>query len=136
MNFRHLFFITLLAFGVNACIYRIEVDQGNVVSGQQLKQLRPGMSKEDVRQILGDPLLADIFHDSRWDYVQYYKSGKTQKEQKGNVSLHFTNGLLTAVQADSYTDIQTESLPYGIEYPEDAEKKILIDRGKTAEQPQ
>ncbi|RZS46906.1 outer membrane protein assembly factor BamE [Sphaerotilus mobilis] len=49
--------------------YRMEVVQGNVVTQEMAAQLRPGLSREQVRSLLGSPLLADIFHADRWDYV-------------------------------------------------------------------
>jgi outer membrane protein assembly factor BamE len=49
--------------------YRIEVVQGNVVTKEQVEALKPGMSRAQVRDVLGSPLLADPFHQDRWDYV-------------------------------------------------------------------
>ena len=49
--------------------YRIEVVQGNVVTKEQAEAIKPGMSRTQVRDILGSPLLADAFHADRWDYV-------------------------------------------------------------------
>ncbi len=48
--------------------YRVEVVQGNVVTREQVEVIKPGMSRSQVRDILGSPLLTDIFHESRWDY--------------------------------------------------------------------
>ncbi len=49
--------------------YRIEVVQGNVVTKEQLALVKPGMSRAQVRDVLGSPLLTDTFHADRWDYV-------------------------------------------------------------------
>lgn len=49
--------------------YKIEVVQGNFVSKEQVELLKPGMSRDQVRQVLGTPLLASVFHADRWDYV-------------------------------------------------------------------
>ncbi len=49
--------------------YRVEVVQGNVVTKEQAAAVKPGMSRTQVRDILGSPLLADAFHADRWDYV-------------------------------------------------------------------
>jgi len=49
--------------------YRIEIVQGNFISREQAAALKPGMSRLQVRDILGTPLLTDIFHADRWDYV-------------------------------------------------------------------
>lgn len=49
--------------------YRLEVVQGNVVTREQAAVVRPGMSRAQVRDVLGSPLLTDAFHTNRWDYV-------------------------------------------------------------------
>jgi outer membrane protein assembly factor BamE len=49
--------------------YRLEVVQGNVLTKEQVAMVKPGMSRNQVRDLLGSPLLADIFHDNRWDYA-------------------------------------------------------------------
>lgn len=49
--------------------YRIDIQQGNVVSQDAVAQLRPGMTRDQVRFLLGTPLLQDVFHSDRWDYV-------------------------------------------------------------------
>ncbi len=48
--------------------YRIDIQQGNFVSKEMVSQLRPGMTQEQVRFVLGTPLLTDLFHSDRWDY--------------------------------------------------------------------
>jgi outer membrane protein assembly factor BamE len=61
----------LLVLGGCASVrpYRIEVVQGNVLTQEQIALVQPGMDKAQVREALGSPLLADIFHANRWDYV-------------------------------------------------------------------
>jgi outer membrane protein assembly factor BamE len=49
--------------------YRIEIVQGNVVTQEVMAQIQPGLGRTQVREILGTPLLTDLFHENRWDYV-------------------------------------------------------------------
>ena len=49
--------------------YRMVIQQGNFISQEMVSQLKPGMTREQVRFILGTPLVTDIFHADRWDYV-------------------------------------------------------------------
>lgn len=49
--------------------YKVEIVQGNVVTREQAAQIKTGMPREQVRQILGSPLLTDVFHQQRWDYL-------------------------------------------------------------------
>jgi outer membrane protein assembly factor BamE len=79
--------------------YKIDVQQGNVVTQDMVAKLRPGMTKAQVRYILGSPLLTDIFHGNRWDYVyRYQKDGKLTEERK--LSVYFEGDLLVKVGGD------------------------------------
>lgn len=78
--------------------YRIDIQQGNVVTREQLAQVRPGMSKLQVRDLLGVPLLADPFHTGRWDYIfTYQKPGKPLVRRE--VVLLFDGDTLKSVEA-------------------------------------
>ena len=57
-----------LALSTSACIYRLDVQQGNLVAQESASKLKKGMTKAEVRQLLGTPLLMDPFHGNRWDY--------------------------------------------------------------------
>ncbi len=69
-------------------IYRIDVQQGNVITQDMLAQLHPGMEKDKVRFIMGTPLMVDVFHQDRWDYV-YSMQPKGGTRQQRRVSLYF-----------------------------------------------
>jgi outer membrane protein assembly factor BamE len=79
--------------------YTIEIQQGNFVSQEMVSQLKPGMSKEQVRFVLGTPLVSDIFHADRWDYVYYRKipGGKTEERK---VAVFFKDGRLVRLEGD------------------------------------
>ena len=62
--------------------YRIEVVQGNVVTREQAAAVQPGMSRAQVRDVLGSPLLTDIFHADRWDYVFTIRRQGAQPQQR------------------------------------------------------
>jgi outer membrane protein assembly factor BamE len=62
--------------------YRITVVQGNFVSQEAASQLKVGMSRDQVKALLGTPLLADMFHADRWDYIFYFKRGSTSVVQQ------------------------------------------------------
>jgi len=62
--------------------YRITIVQGNFVSAEAAAQMRVGMSRAEVKQLLGTPLLTDMFHANRWDYIFYFKRGSTAVVQQ------------------------------------------------------
>src|ERR1700756_2716047 len=70
--------------------YRITVVQGNFVSQEAAAQMQVGMSRAQVRQVLGTPLLSDMFHADRWDYVFYFKRGSTAVVQQRDFIVNFT----------------------------------------------
>jgi outer membrane protein assembly factor BamE len=80
--------------------YRPDIVQGNFVSKEQLESIRPGMNKEQVKQILGSPLIVDIFHPNRWDYIFSYRVGDTQEVQIRKVTLTFNGVQLAKIDAD------------------------------------
>ncbi|NOT16348.1 MAG: outer membrane protein assembly factor BamE [Methylotenera sp.] len=100
-------FIILVAMLLTACgtalpsikPYKLDVQQGNVVTSKMLLQLRPGMTKSQVRFIMGTPLIQDSFHGNRWDYVyQMRESGKIVEQRR--VILDFEKELLKTVRGD------------------------------------
>jgi outer membrane protein assembly factor BamE len=56
-------------------VYRINVEQGNVVTEEMVEQLRPGLNRRQVRYIMGTPLIEDSFHGDRWDYRYLLRNG-------------------------------------------------------------
>jgi len=79
--------------------YKIEIQQGNYVSQQMVSQLKNGMTKDQVKQILGTPLLTDIFHAERWDYV-YWREGTDGKREQRKITLFFDQGKLARMEGD------------------------------------
>ncbi|MGV6809648.1 MAG: outer membrane protein assembly factor BamE [bacterium] len=98
--FRVTLLATFLAFTValSACSsYRMEVQQGNVIEAAALKQLRAGLSRAQVVELLGSPLLQDDFQKNRWDYIFYLrKAGKTPERKSVTVIFH-DNGTVAQV---------------------------------------
>jgi outer membrane protein assembly factor BamE len=62
--------------------YRVEVVQGNVLTKEMVAKVKPGMPKAQVRDLLGSPLLTDVFHESRWDYVFTIRRQGAEPQQR------------------------------------------------------
>lgn len=62
--------------------YRLEVVQGNVLTKEMVERVKPGMNRLQVKDLLGTPLLADVFHDTRWDYVFTINRQGTEPQQR------------------------------------------------------
>lgn len=80
--------------------YRIEVVQGNFVSSEQVALLKPGMPRAQVREVLGTPLLASVFHADRWDYVFTLKR-QNAAPQSLKLAVFFKNDRLERFEGDA-----------------------------------
>jgi outer membrane protein assembly factor BamE len=79
--------------------YRIDVQQGNVVTQDMVSQLKPGMSREQVKFVLGTPLVADMFHANRWDYIYRLARGTGGVEER-KLTVYFDKDVLDHVAGD------------------------------------
>jgi len=80
--------------------YKIDIVQGNFVSREQAAALQTGMSRAQVMEILGTPLLNSIFHDNRWDYVFTFKRQGAEPQSR-RVTVFFDGELLKRIEADA-----------------------------------
>jgi len=85
-------------FGIKP--YRIEIQQGNFISQEMVSKLKLGMSKDQVRYLLGTPLITDSFHAERWDYVfRRQKVNSTELEHR-KLAVFFEDGRLKRIEGD------------------------------------
>lgn len=85
--------------------YRVEIVQGNVVTKEQIAAVKPGMTRAQVRDVLGSPLLADVFHEARWDYVFTIRR-QGAAPQNRHILLTFNGDQLSKIDAPD--DLPTE----------------------------
>jgi outer membrane protein assembly factor BamE len=78
--------------------FRIDIVQGNVVTGEQIERIKPGMTRSQVREILGSPMIADIFHTGRWDYMFTIVRQGTEPQRRSVVA-YFDGDTLTRIEA-------------------------------------
>ncbi|MDM0074950.1 outer membrane protein assembly factor BamE [Variovorax sp. J2P1-59] len=79
--------------------YKVEVVQGNFVSKEQVEALKPGMSRQQVREVLGTSLLTDVFHSNRWDYVFTIRRQGVEPQQR-HLTLYFNGEVLDRFEGD------------------------------------
>jgi outer membrane protein assembly factor BamE len=95
-----LFGVALLLAGCGwLAPYRIDIQQGNYVSQEMVDQLKRGMTKNQVRFVLGTPLVTDIFHAERWDYV-YQLDRPGQPRVQRRLAVFFADGKLDRLEGD------------------------------------
>ncbi|MDC0166370.1 outer membrane protein assembly factor BamE [Gammaproteobacteria bacterium] len=96
---------------LNGCVrtYRVEIQQGNVISAEQIEKITPGTSRNEVRFILGTPLIEDPFHAERWDYFYSLNPAKGEMVTTYRLSVWFENDQV------SQTVVEGTGLPGAIE---------------------
>lgn len=93
-------FLILLAVTLflGACsIYKLDVQQGNLIDEEVVAQLRPGMDRQQVVYLMGTPLLQDPFHADRWDYFYRLRNGEGDVVDRQRVTLHFNGDRLARI---------------------------------------
>jgi len=88
----------------SGCVYRAAIAQGNLVEQEDLDQLEVGMTRSQVRFLLGTPMIDDPFHKSRWDYVYYVKLGRKDTVAKRWVSVFFANDVVSEIRKEQELD--------------------------------
>jgi outer membrane protein assembly factor BamE len=100
MRLRHIA-IAALVLLVAGCAwtYKMDIQQGNIVTQDMVAKLQPGMSRSQVRFVLGTPLVADMFHADRWDYVYRLEQGGRMVEERKLVAV-FSGEKLLRIEGD------------------------------------
>ena len=81
-------------------LYKVEVVQGNFISHEQVEALRPGLTRQQVKEVLGTPLLASLFHADRWDYVFTLKR-KDVEPQARHLTVYFKGNAMERFEGDT-----------------------------------
>ncbi len=96
------FFATIsLAITLSACSYlapyKIDIQQGNIIAQENVDKLKAGMTRSEVKNLLGTALVSDIYHADRWDYVYSLRKGWTVEEQR-KLTLTFEKDVLAKIE--------------------------------------
>jgi outer membrane protein assembly factor BamE len=100
---RLLWLVPLVTTLLTGCIavYKTDTQQGNLVTQEMLDKLKPGMTRAQVRYVLGTPLVSDMFHPDRWDYYYYFKKGGAASGETRRITVTFDNDVLKAIEGDT-----------------------------------
>jgi outer membrane protein assembly factor BamE len=90
MKILHRVLLGLVLAGLGSgCVYRINIQQGNFLDQAAVEQVKPGMTRSQVRYLLGTPMVADSFNKERWDYLYYLKKGRSNHVDSRRVTVYF-----------------------------------------------
>ena len=80
--------------------HRMEIQQGNYVTQEMIAKLQPGMTRDQVRFVLGTPLVADAFHEDRWDYMFRRQRANSKEIEQRRIVIFFDDGRLSRIEGD------------------------------------
>lgn len=92
--------VAALGSATSACVYRVDVQQGNLLDDTDVEQVKIGMTRSQVRFLLGTPVVEDAFHKDRWDYVYYFRRGKSRREEKRWLIVLFEDDKVKEMRKD------------------------------------
>ena len=92
--------VAAIALGLVAsgCVYRVNIPQGNFLEAKMLEQVQIGMTRSQVRYVLGTPMISDPFHPDEWDYLYYFKDGKTRTVDTRRVVVYFVDEKVAKIE--------------------------------------
>lgn len=103
-------------------IYKLDIQQGNLFSKNQVDSLKPGMTKRQVTLVMGSPAVISPFDQNRWDYVSTVRRGNGRMATK-DLTLSFENDALTRIEGDYFAEnaqeLIKEATKYKRQYPDD-----------------
>ena len=112
---RRVWLLPLLLIGalsMGGCVYRMAVQQGNFLDARQVVQLKEGMTRAQVRFLLGTPMLPDAFDNERWDYLYTLELGPTEPKTRQRLTLWFTDDKVSRIENDGApTEVPATTTP-------------------------
>ena len=104
--------VVLSALTLSGCVYRMTVQQGNFLDARQVVQVKEGMTRAQVRFLLGTPMLPDAFERDRWDYLYTLDVGRSEPVTRQRLTLWFTDDKVSRIEnAGAPTEVADPSVP-------------------------
>jgi outer membrane protein assembly factor BamE len=107
MSFPRLLTLLVASLCFTACVYRIDIQQGNLLEDKAIEQVAVGMTRSQVQFLLGTPMVADSFHRDRWDYAYYFRQGRSRDVQRRWLIVYFENERVARIDRDVTLQPQT-----------------------------
>jgi len=95
---------------LSACVYRIDIQQGNLLDDDKIEQVEVGMTRSQVRFLLGTPVVRDSFHEDRWDYVYYFRSGRSRDVERTWMIVHFDGDIVASIDRNAQLEPRRSGL--------------------------
>ena len=92
--------LVVAALGLSGCVYRMDIQQGNLLEPDSVAQVEVGMSRSAVEFLLGTPMVADSFHEGRWDYPYYLRRGRSNQIERRWIVVYFEGDTVSRIERD------------------------------------
>lgn len=99
--------LVFVSLWLGACVYHIDIQQGNLLVQKDIDQVQVGMTKSQVQFLLGTPMVEDSFHRSRWDYAYYFRRGRSRNIDRRWLIVYFDGDKVSKI--DRNLKLQPES---------------------------
>lgn len=86
---------------LSGCVYRIDIQQGNLLEESVIEQVEIGMTRSQVQFLLGTPMVSDTFHHDRWDYAYYFRQGRSRDVERRWLIVYFEGDRVTQLDRDA-----------------------------------
>jgi outer membrane protein assembly factor BamE len=96
--------LLLLTTPLAGCVYRMNIQQGNYLEGKTVSQLQVGMTRTQVRYLLGTPMVPNLFDKDRWDYVYYFRGARLHRPEQRHVVVLFKEDKVASFVRDNVPD--------------------------------
>lgn len=116
MKFARLFALIVIAcLGISGCVHKVPIQQGHIISQDDVDKLKLGMTKSQVRFVLGNSLLPNVFDDDRWDYFYSTRQGSEGEITQYKFTVYFKEGKLVKTEGNHAPDSKLLAKPENLE---------------------
>lgn len=95
-----------MSFLLSACVYRVDVQQGNFLEEREISEVKEGMTRSQVRFLLGTPVIDNPFDQNRWDYMYTFRAGRSREPERRWVIVYFDGDQVIEIKTDVPVDLE------------------------------
>jgi outer membrane protein assembly factor BamE len=129
-------FLACGAILASGCVYKMSIQQGNYLVTDSVSQLKEGMTRSQVRFLLGTPMVPVAFDDTRWDYYYFYSSRKLEQPLKRRLTVYFADERVQRIENQGVpTQTDLEQLEQDLKKAINAKKKDNKEHGASEAEP-
>lgn len=103
----------MLGPALGGCVYRMDIQQGNYLEGKTVDRLEVGMTRTQVRYLLGTPMVPAIFNRDRWDYLYYFQHGRLRKPAQRHLVVYFKEDKVTRFERENVPEAAPQAPDQG-----------------------